>query len=366
MHAEPAVQSRTAALDAATESPAAVRELAVREFRETDRAQWNDFVHAQPQGTFFHLAEWQDVLQRSFGHASHYMLAESGGRIRGVLPLAQVKSRLFGHSLVSAPFCVYGGALAVDESAHCALEAAACDLGRRLQVDFVEFRNRERRHPDWPCSDLNFTFRKSILETSDANMLAIPRKQRAMVRKGIKAELRSEVDAGVDRYYRIYSESMRNLGTPVFSKRYARVMKDVFGAACDIVTVMGGDQEVASVLNFYFRDEVLPYYGGGTPAARAVAGNDFMYWEVMNRARERGCRIFDFGRSKRDTGAFEFKTHWGFEPTPLYYEYFLVGRKEMPNVNRMNPRFHAAISTWQRLPVSVTRLIGPPVAKYLV
>jgi FemAB-related protein (PEP-CTERM system-associated) len=340
--------------------------LVVRAFRESDRAAWNAFVHEQPQGTFFHLAEWQDVLGKAFGHAGHYLLAQSDGRIRGVLPLAEVRSRLFGHSLVSAPFCVYGGVLASDDAAHTALERAACELGQQLQVDYVEFRNRERRHADWPGSDLNYTFRREILDTSDANMLAIPRKQRAMVRKGIKAGLRSEVDAGVDRYYAIYSESMRNLGTPVFSKKYAQVMRDAFGDACDVVTVLQGEQGVASVLNFYFRDEVLPYYGGGTPQARAVAGNDFMYWEVMERARQRGCRLFDFGRSKRDTGAFEFKSHWGFEPEALHYEYFLVRRKEMPNVNRMNPKFHAAIAAWQKLPVSVTRLIGPPVAKYLV
>src|SRR5512141_2351104 len=120
-----------------------------------------------------------------------------------------------------------------------------------------------------------------------------------MVRKGIKEELRSEIGESVDRHYDMYSESLRNLGTPVFSKAYLRVLKDVFGDCCDIVTILKGDRAVASVLNFYFRDEVLPYYGGGTGEARAVAANDYMYWAVMERAREKGCRIFDYGRSKR-------------------------------------------------------------------
>ena len=168
-------------------------------------------------------------------------------------------------------------------------------------------------------------------------MLAIPRKQRAMVRKGIKEELRVEIDESVDRHYDIYTESLRNLGTPPFSRNYLRVLKEVFGERCDIVSILKGDRIVASVLNFYFRDEVLPYYGGGTLEARAVAGNDFMYWSVMERARDRGCRIFDYGRSKRGTGAFDFKTYWGFEPEPLYYEYFLVKRKEMPNLSPTNP-----------------------------
>jgi len=185
------------------------------------------------------------------------------------------------------------------------------------------------------------------------------------VRKGIKEELRVEVDARVDRHYDMYSESLRNLGTPVFSKRYLEILKETFGAACDIITILKGERPVASVLNFYFRDEVLPYYGGGTQEARAVAGNDFMYWQVMERAREKGCRIFDYGRSKRGTGAFDFKTYWGFEPEQLYYEYYLVKRQELPNLSPTNPRFGTAIALWRRMPLRLTQLVGPPVAKYL-
>jgi len=339
--------------------------VSVRPFSESDRSAWNAFVHAHPDGTFFHLAEWQDVLSGAFSHRTHYLLAEACGAILGVLPLAQVKSCLFGNALVSTPFCVYGGIVAVDEVAHAALERAACELARQLNVDYLEMRNRERRHPDWPCKELYVTFRKGIDADSEKNMLAIPRKQRAMVRKGIKENLRSELDAGVGRIYDVYSESLRNLGTPVFSRRYLEVLREVFGDACDVVTIFKGDTLVASVLNFYFRDEVLPYYGGGTAAARGVAGNDFMYWDVMERARRKGCKVFDYGRSKRGTGAFDFKTHWGFAPAPLYYEYFLVNLKDMPNLSPTNPKYGKAIELWRKLPLKLTQLVGPPVAKYL-
>jgi FemAB-related protein (PEP-CTERM system-associated) len=337
----------------------------VRSFLEGDRVAWNRFVHAHPDGTFFHLAEWQDVLRRAFGHRMYYLLAEQSGEIRGVLPLAEVRSRFFGHALVSTPFCVYGGILAVDSASHSALERAACDLARSLGVGHLEMRNRRRRHPDWPCKELYVTFRKEISDDAEKNMLAIPRKQRAMVRKGIKENLRAEVDSRVDRHYEMYSESLRNLGTPVFSRRYLEILKDTFGDACDIVTILKSDRPVASVLNFYFRDEVLPYYGGGTQMARAVAGNDFMYWQVMERARQRGCRLFDYGRSKRGTGAFDFKANWGFEPEPLFYEYHLVKRKDVPDISPANPRFGTAIALWRRLPLWITQLAGPPVAKYL-
>ena len=339
--------------------------IAVRPFRESDRSAWNAFVHAHPEGTFFHLAEWQDVLTRAFDHRTHYLLAERDGEIRGVLPLAQVRSLLFGNALVSTPFCVYGGIVAAEEVAHAALEKSACDLARRLGVDHLEMRNRQRRHPDWPCKDLYVTFRKAIDPDPEKNMLAIPRKQRAMVRKGIKEELRAEIDGDPGRLYDMYSESLRNLGTPVFARRYLETLQDVFGSACDIVTILKEDRAVASVLNFYFRDEVLPYYGGGTLEARAVAGNDFMYWQVMERGREKGCRVFDYGRSKRGTGAFDFKTYWGFEPEPLYYEYYLVKSREMPNLSPTNPKFGKAIELWRKMPLKLTQLIGPPVAKYL-
>jgi FemAB-related protein (PEP-CTERM system-associated) len=349
----------------ATAAEPASKPATVRPFRAADRAAWNAFVQAQPEGTFFHLAEWEDVLKRAFGHRPHYLLAERDSELVGVLPLAEVRSLLFGHSLVSTPFCVYGGIVAADPATFKALEDAACELARSLGVDHLEMRNRRRSHPDWPVKDLYVTFRKIIDPDSEKNMLAIPRKQRAMVRKGIKEELRVEIDASVDRHYDMYSESLRNLGTPVFSKRYLQILQETFGNACDIVTILKEDRAVASVLNFYFRDEVLPYYGGGTSEARAVAGNDFMYWQVMERAREKGYRLFDYGRSKKGTGAYDFKTYWGFEPEQLHYEYFLVKRREMPNLSPTNPKFGKAIELWRKLPLRLTQLLGPPVARYL-
>jgi FemAB-related protein (PEP-CTERM system-associated) len=338
---------------------------AVRDFRTGDAARWDAFILAHGEGTFFHLAAWRAVLERAFGHRTHYLLAERAGALCGVLPLAEVKSRLFGHALVSTPFCVYGGVVADDPAAHEALTARACDLARSLGVDHLELRNRSRANPGWPCKDLYVTFRRPISEDAEANLRAIPRKQRAMVRKGGKAGLRAEVQADVARHYATYSESLRNLGTPVFSRRYLEVLKDAFGADCEILAVMHGGTAVASCLSFYFRDEVLPYYGGGTRAARELAGNDFMYWEVMERARQRGSRLFDFGRSKRGTGSYDFKRYWGFEPEQLYYEYHLVAGSAVPDLSPVNPRYERLIATWRRLPLWASRLAGPPLAKYL-
>jgi FemAB-related protein (PEP-CTERM system-associated) len=337
----------------------------VRAARAADRERWNAFVYAQPQATFFHRHEWAEVLGHAFGHRDHYLVAERGDRVVGVLPLAEVRSRLFGHSLISTPFCVYGGIVAADDAAFAALERAAQDLAAELRVGYLEIRNRAKRHAGWPGKDLYVTFRKVILPDEEQNMLAIPRKQRAMVRKGIKAGLRSEIDAGVDRHYAIYSASLRNLGTPVFGRRYLEVLRETFGADCDVVTILNGAKPVASCLNFYFRDEVMPYYGGGTSQARTVAGNDFMYWEIMERARRRGCRVFDYGRSKLGTGAYDFKHNWGFVPEPLNYEYFMVRSGALPNLSPSNPKYGPAIGVWRRMPLGLTQLLGPPLAKHL-
>ena len=348
-----------------TTDAAAPDAVQVRELQPADFSRWDEFVSGCEEATFFHRAGWKTVIERVFGHRTCFLYAEAGGRIEGVLPLTEVKSLVFGHTLVSLPFCVYGGIVARNERAWHALDAAACALAEKLRVDHLEYRSRTPRHPDWAHSDLYVTFRKPIDPDVERNLLEIPRKQRAMVRKGIKAGLRSEIDGGVERFFAAYAESVHRLGTPVFSRRYFQVLRDVFGPDCEVLTVTRDGGLVASVMSFYFRDEVLPYYGGGTEQAREVAGNDFMYWEVMRRACERGLRVFDYGRSKRGTGSFDFKKNWGFEPQPLHYEYLLVRGKRVPEHNPLNPKYRLLIKLWQWLPLALANRIGPHIVKGL-
>ncbi len=340
--------------------------IGIRTLGTGDTARWDDYVGDCPEAGFFHRAGWKPVIEQAFGHDCYFLYAECDGRIRGVLPLVHVKSLLFGNSLISTGFTVGGGTAADGEDARAALDAEALALASRLDVDCLEYRSGEVRHSDWAHNTgLYAVFRKSIGPDPEQDMLAIPRKQRAMVRKGIKANLISVLDQDVERLHDIYATSVRNLGTPVYPKRYFRLLMNAFRPDIDIVTVLNGDRAVASVMNFYFRDTVLPYYGGGLPAARTVAGNDFMYWEVMRRAVERGYRTFDFGRSKRGTGAFSFKKNWGFEPTPLIYEFKLCKLDAIPEVNPLNPKYRLFIAAWKRLPVPLAKLIGPPIVRGL-
>jgi FemAB-related protein (PEP-CTERM system-associated) len=340
--------------------------LRLRPLDDRSAPAWDAFLTAMPAGSFFHRATWSRVIERAFGHRCHYTLAEQDGAIAGVLPLVHVRTALFGNTLISTPFCVYGGPLAADRATAAALEAHADALRAKLGASALELRERQPVDGDGLVrSDLYVTFRKPITGDDAANMKAIPRKQRAMVRKGIQNGLVSVCDRNVGVLHRVYAESVRNLGTPVFSRRYFTILSEAFADCSDVVTVLDAERPIASVLNFYFRDEVLPYYGGGTAQARQRAGNDFMYWEVMRRAAARGCRLFDFGRSKQGTGAFAFKHNWGFEPERLHYRYHLAPGAAIPDRNPLNPKYRLFIAAWKRLPLAVANLLGPPIVRGL-
>ena len=333
---------------------------------DVNTAAWDDFVQTCPTATFFHRAGWQSILQEVFRHDTYFLYAETDGHIEGVLPLAHVNSLLFGNSLVSLPFAVYGGVAASNEIAAQALEQEAQNIAKRLGVAHLELRHVTARHLDWPIQDLYVTFRKEIFPDEDANMLAIPRKQRAMVRKGIKNNLVSELDSSVDRFFALYADNMHRHGTPALPKRYFQALRAEFGSDCEVLTVTGPDgRALSTVFSFYFRDEVLPYYAGDDEAARDSAANDFKYWELMRRSCGRGCKVFDYGRSKLGTGSYAFKKNWGFEPQPLHYEYCLYKRDAVPQNNPANAKYKLLIETWRRLPIGVANWLGPFVVRNL-
>lgn len=329
-------------------------------------AQWDAFVMSCPEATFFHRAGWQKIVCDVFHHDTYFLYAESEGLFQGVLPLAHVKSWLFGSSLVGLPFAVYGGVAALNAKAAEALEIEAQSIASRLGVAHLESRNINLRHADWPRQDLYVTFQKEILPDEESNMLAIPRKQRAMIRKGIKSGLVSGVDGGVDRFFDLYAGNVHRHGTPALPKRYFKALLAEFGNDCEVLTVTAADgRPLSSVLSFYFRDEVLPYYAGDDASARDLAANDFKYWELMRRACHRGLRVFDFGRSKQGTGSYAFKKNWGFEPRSLHYEFCLYKRKTIPQNNPSNAKYKILIETWRRMPLGLANWLGPFVVRNL-
>ena len=329
-------------------------------------ARWDAFVMACPDATFFHRAGWQNIIANVFRHDTYFLYAEVDGAIVGVLPLGHVNSWLFGNALTGLPFAVYGGVAALNSQTADALEQEAQRLARTLGVAHLELRNVEARHTDWPMQDIYVTFRKEILPAEEANMLAIPRKQRAMVRKGIKNELVSHIDPTVDRFFALFADNVHRHGTPAMPKKYFQALQKEFGQDCEVLTVTTRDgKPLSSVLSFYFRDEVLPYYAGDDEAARDLAANDFKYWELMRRACARGLKVFDYGRSKLGTGPYAFKKNWGFEPKRLHYEFCLYKRDSIPQNNPNNAKYKLMISTWRRMPLALANWLGPFIVRNL-
>lgn len=345
--------------------PAAAGDTAAYEVGTLDdagMASWDAFVLRCPQATFFHRAGWRTVIEKSFGQQCHFLKATRDGEIRGVLPLVLVRSKMFGTRWVSTGWCV-GGSTAVDEpEAALALDRAAQALLAGSPAEYIEYRDPANPHTDgsWKVKDgIYASFERTIEAEEDACLKQIPRKQRAVVRKAIESSLVDRVDQDLTSFYRLYSLSMRNLGTPVFSRRYIATLLEVFGPDADILTVYQDERPLASVLNFYFRDKVMPYYTGADPEARKLGAADLMYFKVMRRASARGYRVFDFGRSKLDTGPYAFKKNWGFEPRPVNHEFFLKDGVAMPDVNPNNPKYQRKIEAWKRLPLPIANLIGP-------
>ena len=352
-----------------TDAPGADQSLTINRLAATDLETarlWDQFVLQCPTASFFHRSGWQKVIREVFGHDTYFLFALKQNEFQGVLALGHVNSWLFGNSLVGLPFAVYGGVAASNAAAAAALEHEAQQIAQRLGVDHLELRNINLRHADWPTQDLYVTFRKEILADEEANMLAIPRKQRAMVRKGIKNGLSTRIESDPEQFFALYADNVHRHGTPAMPKRYFKALMAEFGNDCEVLTVVNPDgRALSSVMSFYFRDEVLPYYAGDDESARDLAANDFKYWELLRRACARGLKVFDYGRSKKETGSYAFKKNWGFEPQQLNYSYRLYKRDAIPQNNPSNAKYKLLIETWRRMPIGLANWLGPFIVRNL-
>ena len=335
-----------------------MREVDLRDTRES--AAVDDFVRRSAGATPFHLSAWSRAVERGCGQRARYLVAERGGAIVGALPLTAMRSPLFGKALVSTGFGVDGGVLGEGVDA---LGEAAWALARRIGCPGVELRGGPAP-AGWETDDTSYLgFVRDLAADDDAELLAVPRKQRAEVRRALGFDLTVETGGAalLGDHYRVYAESVRNLGTPVFPAKLFRCVAEAMDA--DVLTVRHEGRAVASVLSLYFEGTVFPYWGGGTAAARGLRANDRMYFALMGHARARGCTRFDFGRSKTGTGAAAFKKNWGFAGMPrLYARRSEGGSRE---VNPLNPKYALMVRTWQRLPLPVANTLGPWISRGL-
>jgi FemAB-related protein (PEP-CTERM system-associated) len=337
---------------------------------------WDQYVSAHPAGTFFHEWQWREVVSTSFGYEPFYLMIEGNGGLHGILPSFLVRSLVFGRSLVAMPLAVYGGPLANSPAAETILIEKAVDLGRRCGAKYLEIRGNP--HCQTLLSDaaniaipkkqkdLYVTFMGEIDPSDEVNLSRIPRKQRRMIRQGEKHGLRFVLNNGrLPEFYKIYAASVRNLGTPVYGYPYFEKIVDSFGDRCKVFLVDYQGKPIAGVLVFFYKDQVMPYYGGALKEYFQLAPSDFMYWELMKYGAAHAYKMFDFGRSKQGTGSFNFKRHWGFEPRPLPYFYYPIKGQLIPDTSSLNPKLQWAIRIWRNLPVKLTMALGPRIVRHI-
>lgn len=327
------------------------------------------FLATTPGATPFHSSAWGRAIESACRHRWHLLTAhDATGTLIGILPLHHIRSRLFGNALVSTGFAVDGGILASHPAATEALAIAAIDLAKDLGLGSIDLRGG--KHPQgWSIDDSTYLgFTRPLASSHDEELAAIPRKHRAEVRKALANDLTVHIGQGRadrDAHFYCYATSVRNLGTPVFPRRLFDAVLDAFGKDADILTIRHNGAPVASVLSLYWQGKVMPYWGGGTTAARSLRANERMYFELMDHARARGMTRFDFGRSKTGTGPAAYKKNWGFEAQPLSYARWTADGTALRDTNPTSAKYRLMVDSWQRLPLWLANRLGPVISRQL-
>ena len=329
--------------------------------------QWNDYVLSGHNATFYHLAEWKEVMESAFDHKTYYLMVKDKGLVTGILPLVQIKSLLFGNILCSMPFLNFGGIVADTREAQKYLLEEAQQILSENHADYVEFRHLHRSPGDLPCNERKVSMTISLDADPDVLWNKFKSKHRTNIRRAFKNDL--EIVQGgqdhLDAFYKLLSTGWRDLGTPIYRIDFFQRILDVFGDAIQIYLVFHRGNPIATAFNGVFNGTVEGMWAYASRDYVRLQPNYALYWQMIKDACESGCHLFHLGRSTNESGATFFKSKWNAELHQLYWEYLLNGEKitEMPELNVDNPKYRLAIRMWQKLPVTVTNLIGPMIAK---
>ncbi len=334
-----------------------------RDFAQIDR-----FVLEHPLSEVFHRPHWSLAVERGCRQRGHYLVAQdSRGGLLGCLPLTEVRSPIFGSALVSVGFGTGGGIIANNDAAADQLAKAAWALAEKQGCRTVELRGGWLPE-GWPVQEGVYAgFAKALPQGDEAILKSIKRRHRS-IRRAQAFDLEARCGRGaedIQAFVRAYGESVRNLGSPLYPPALFRAMLDLFGEEADILTISKDGQPYASTLNFYFKDTVIAYWGGGVREARDCFANELMYFEIMRHASRRGYTRFDFGRSKVGSGPYAFKMLWGFEPQPLRYAVRAPDGAPPRDINPLNPKYRLQVAAWQKLPLWLASRVGPVIARGL-
>ncbi len=343
--------------------------LLVRPYEDRDATAWEAYVAAHASATVFHGLRWSRAVQDAYAHQPAHVTAWADGVLAGVLPLFLVKSLFVGRVLVSLPYATYGGILADSPDIARSILEHARQLGKDLDVQYIELRHRDASGLDLPEIGRYDTFRKELPQRPEEVLPSLPRKTRAAARKGIKALGPDSICFGagyLDTIHDLYAVTLRRLGSPNYSRRLFRALLAHYGTDCVCMVVKSGGGAVAGVVSFVFRKEITPYFSGSLEAGMDLGANNVMYLKLMEYAVRRGLRSFDFNRSRRDNrGPHAFKRYHGFEPTPLHYQICLNKASQLPDLSPGNRKYALAGKIWRKLPLCVTRAGGARITKWI-
>ncbi len=338
----------------------------IRPMVAEDAARWDEYVERHPEGTVFHTAGWKRAVESNFPYRAEYLLAESDGRITGVLPLFWIKNPLVRGYLVSVAMGVQGGVLADDEATASELAEAASERARVLEASYIAYRNTQAAPGDHLVTGGSYSsFVKELPEDPEACLPGLPRKARAAARKAIRDFGLEASVAGSERldlFFDLFARNKRHLGSPIYPRAFfAQLMQEL---PSDLLFVHANDRIVSGVLSFYYKGDVIPYYSGADDRFESMQFSNFMYLKLMEEGARRGLDRFDFGRSRDGSGSFKFKKNQGFEPVPLHYQYELVVGDSIPDLSPDNSRFGIVQATWKRLPLPLVKWLGPRLIRY--
>lgn len=332
---------------------------------ERSGAEWDQFVLNRRDASGYHLSGWRRVFENAFGHETAYLAAREQGRIVGVLPLVLFRSRLFGRFAVSLPFVNYGGVCAEDDDVAQALVAKAAAVAEEQRLSHVELRHVARQLPQLPVRAHKVTMRLMLGDDPVRMWDGLDRKVRNQVRKAEKSGLTWRRGGAelLDRFYEVFAVNMRDLGTPVYSKRFFEEVVASFPQTATVCLVDHGDRTVAGAIALSHRDVLEVPWASSLREFRSQCPNNLLYWKIIEHGIDTRHASLDFGRSTPNEGTYHFKEQWGARPEPLFWEYVMLGARGLPNLSPSNPKYRAAIEVWTRLPVGLTKLIGPHIVR---
>ena len=344
--------------------------MIIRPYTLSDQTTWDEFVLNHPESTNYHLINWKQVIEKTFGHKTYYLLAEEKNEIKGILPLVHMKSPLFGNFLVSLPFFNYSGVLAKDEKTKVFLLKEAINLANQLKVEHIELRHlfslsNTSLSSLWHLKTHKVTLFLDLPDDPDILWKSFKSKLRSQIKRPQKEGMTTQIGHlnQLDNFYYVFSINMRDLGTPVYPKRFFANILKIFPDKARICTVFYNKIPVASGFIIGFKDTLEIPWASSIRKYNRYAPNMLLYWSILKYACEQGYKRFDFGRSTPNKGTYRFKKQWGPTPHQLYWYYWLNNKNKLPELNPDNPKFQLAVKIWQRLPIKLTKLIGPLIIK---